>query len=195
MHYVSGGFGYEIAGLRELESVLKRLPKQYRRAALTKALTTAGQPTLALAQANAPDSGTEHKNSLRESIHIATRLNKNQRRQHARLVEGAEIFLGSDAPHAHLVEFGTAERYRSGRRAAKAARKGLQVSAHSGTGSSGRMPAKPFLTQAWDATKHEALAILKKELWVETERAVKRLTGRVAKGTLSIRAMREMQRM
>ena len=170
------GFRYEIDGLQELQTALLQLPKQLRRSVLTKALTTAAQPTLALARANVPDSGVAHKNKLRDTLHVSTKLNKNQRRGRGRLADGVEVFIGSTAPHAHLVEFGTAERYRK-----------------SG-GSTGVMPAKPFLTQAWDATKGEALEILKLELWREMVKAARRLARRAAKGTLSIRTMREMQR-
>jgi HK97 gp10 family phage protein len=185
-HYVTGSFTYSIEGLDDLNRMLQQLPKQFRRTVLTKALTKAAQPTLELARANAPDSGVEHKSKLRDTMHIATRLNKNQRRGRGRLVDGAEIFIGSNAPHAHLVEFGTAERTRK-----KIGGLFSWVKNPKSLGT-GHMPRRPFLTQSWDSTKMQALEILKKELWKEMVAAVRRLRNRAAKGTLSIKTLREM---
>ena len=166
-------FGFQITGLRELDGLLKQLPRAMSNTVMRNALKKAGEPTRAAGEANAP----VEAGGLKESIQLSAQLNRNQRRGRPRIKEGAEIFIGSTSPLGHLVEFGTAERYRK-----------------SG-GSTGVMPAKAFMTQAWDATKDGALEILRKELWAELAKAVKRLRKRAEKGTLSIKAMREMQAM
>lgn len=166
-------FSYQITGLRELDALLQQLPRAMSNTVTRNALRKAGEPTRALAEENAP----VEAGGLKESMQISSQLNRNQRRGRQRIKHGAEVFVGSTSPLAHLVEFGTAERFRKG------------------GASTGVMPAKPFLTQAWDSTKHEALAILGKELWAELRKAAKRLRRRAEKGTLSVRTMRELQRM
>ena len=170
---MADGLAYRIDGLRELESALKQLPRSMSKTVVRNALKKAGEPIRAAGEANAPVAA----GGLKESIQLSTTLNRNQRRGRWRLKEGAEVFIGSTSPLGHLVEFGTAERYRK-----------------SGA-STGVMPAQPFLTQAWDATKDEALDILKIELWRQLQKAAKRLARRAANKTLGIRTMREMQRM
>lgn len=64
---------------------------------------------------------------------------------------------GTDAPHAHLYEFGTVAR--------------VQTS----TGKSvGVMPARPFMRPAWDTHKGQMLETLKREVWAEIEKAAER---------------------
>lgn len=71
---------------------------------------------------------------------------------------------GSDAPHAHLYEFGTAPRYHR--------KSGKYV---------GAMMADPFMRPAWDANKDQVLAILKKEVWSEIEKTVERVRRKAEK--------------
>lgn len=203
--HVKGTFSFELVGIDELQRALKMLPKSMRRTPLLNALKAAGQPTMELAKANAPHGPT---GNLADSIHVATQLNRNQRKRHQRMVDGVEVFIGSNAPHAHLVEFGTAERMREGgvepRVVGQAAGtmgfdEGGAASFEAGdfifrtTGpGTGRMKPNPFLTRAWDATKHGALEILKRHLWAEIQAAARRVSKRAQKGTLSVKVQREI---
>jgi len=160
-------FDIDFAGLDE---ALKQLPKTYSRTVLRNALKKAGKPIQDAARINAPvDEG-----DLQKSIMISTRV-KGRR---VKAKTGAIVFVGSTAPHAHLVEFGTVERFKKSKNV-------FSRAYGSGGSSTGKMPANPFFTQVWDRTKMIAYNILKIELWNELERASKRLATRAKKGTLS----------
>lgn len=154
-----------IVGGEELAGLLDQLPKAMGKAVLVKSLLKAAVPIKDEIMGTVPVGPT---GNLRDSIEISTKLNPSQRKGHKRQV--AEVFVGSTAPHAHLMEFGTVERTQksTGRR-------------------TGMMKKKPFLRQAWDAKKERALEILKKEIWTELLKAVKRLRKQSEKGTLSKR--------
>lgn len=174
-----GTFGFDIEGLRELDNALKQLPKSLRKPTMVRAMRKSLEPTKALAVANCPYDPADnwHGKHLRDTLEISTRLNRSQRRQSGRLPDSVEVFMGSSSPLAHLVEFGTAERFRDSK---------------AGTGSTGRMPANPFLTRAWDATKAGAFDILKTQLWQEIAKTAKRVAKKAAKGTLSVKVQREI---
>jgi len=144
--------------------MLRDLPKAMEKTVLRGALRKAAQPILAAAKENVPAGAT---GNLSDSLKIGTRLKKSQRRYRHRDV--VIVFIGSSAPHAHLIEFGTQERYR---------KRG---------GSTGSMPAYPFLTKAWDAQKRAALDILVVEIRKKLLSAAKRLRRRAEAGTLSRR--------
>lgn len=65
------------------------------------------------------------------------------------------VRIAVTAPHAHLVEFGTAERF------------------HKSGKSVGAMPANPFVRRAWDGTGMAALGTIKTVLTSEVARAAK----------------------
>lgn len=165
-------FSYELEGLKELDTMLRQLPKAMGKTVLRKALKKAAIPIRDAAKEKVPRGPT---GNLEESITIATRLTKSQRRGQIRQKDTVEVFVGSTAPHAHLIEWGTVERFRKGSR-----------------GATGKMPAVPFLTRAWDATKKEAWNILKKELANELVKAAERLRKRAVKGTLGKRQVKEL---
>lgn len=165
-------FTFQIEGFKELDDMLKQLPKAMGKTVLRNALKKAAIPIRDAAKENVPIGPT---GNLKDSIGISTRLKKSQRRGRIRSKDRVEVFVGSSAPHAHLIEFGTVERFRKGAR-----------------GATGAMPATPFLTQAWDATKQEALQIIQKELLTELLKAVKRLKTRAGKGTLGKRMVKEL---
>jgi hypothetical protein len=56
------------------------------------------------------------------------------------------VRIAVTAPHAHLVEYGTVERF------------------HKGGKSVGVMPANPFVRPAWDASSGQALATIRTTL-------------------------------
>lgn len=74
------------------------------------------------------------------------------------------LTIGASAPHAHLVEFGTVERF------------------HESGKSTGSMPAQPFIRPAFDNTKDKMLGTIKSELTDEIERTAKRHARTAAKG-------------
>ncbi|MFV1620469.1 hypothetical protein [Phaeobacter sp. JH20_26] len=71
---------------------------------------------------------------------------------------------GSHAPHAHLIEFGTGDRYHES---------GKYV---------GAVVADPFMRPAWDANRERVLEILKRETWAEIEKTVARAARKAARG-------------
>jgi HK97 gp10 family phage protein len=159
---------FRIEGCKELERRLAALPKAMSRTVLRNALKKASAPMKAEAQGLAPT-------GLAESVVISTKLSKNQRRRRKADKATVEVFTGSKDPQAHLFEWGTAERrWRKGK-------------------STGRMTPQPFMRPAWDATKKQAKDILFKEILLQLSKAVARLAKRAEKGTLSKRAIKELQ--
>ncbi|MBT3142913.1 hypothetical protein KL867_17730 [Ruegeria litorea] len=70
---------------------------------------------------------------------------------------------GSEAPHAHLIEFGTGpRRHKSGKFV-------------------GAVMADPFLRPAWDKNQAQMLKTLRREVWAEIEKSVERATRKAAK--------------
>lgn len=142
-----------VDGLKELEAALAELPKSTGRAVLRRIGIRSLAPVIATAKTLVPvDEG-----DLRDSLRVTTKLSKRQRRLHARAVaEGkssVELFAGAAAlPHAHLVEFGTAN-----------------------------MAPRPFLRPAWDQKRHEVLQLIKNELGDEITKAAARLARRQAR--------------
>jgi HK97 gp10 family phage protein len=155
---------------RELEWMLDQLPKAISKTVLKNALKKAAEPIRAAAEANAPVGPT---GNLKRGMIISTELKSHK----VRAKKSVLVFVGADAviaPHAHLVEFGTAPRYQEN---------GKYV---------GQMPANPFFRNAWDATKHQALQIFIKEMETELLKAVLRLRRKAEKGTLSKSVAREL---
>jgi HK97 gp10 family phage protein len=152
----------ELKGAKELEAALMELPKRIGKAAVRRALLKAGGPIAEDAKARvAVLSG-----DLKRRIAISTQLSRRQRRSRARgAVKGrVEVFIGTGpARHAHLVEFGTAPRR------------------HKRGKSIGAAPARPFMRPAWEAGKNRALDVFGRLLWIEIEKAAKRLARKQAK--------------
>lgn len=169
---VSKTFHFELQGLKELDDMLRDLPKAMGKAVLRKALKKAAEPIRDRAKANVPHGDTWNLDS---SIVIGTKLNKNQTRGNRAPKDAVEVYVGSTDPKAHLVEFGTQERYREGSR-----------------GATGAMPSNPFLTKAWDGTKKQALNILTRLIAEELAKSAQRLRKKAEKGTLSKKAQREL---
>lgn len=149
----------KIAGFRELDALLKALPRNLDSTGVSAGMRKALQPVAAAAQAYAPG-------GLDTSIKINSRIKKSQR---AAALEkpgsGRRVmYVGSTAPHAHLVEFGTGPRFQ---------RNGKYV---------GIMPPDPFLRPAWDANKDQVLANLARAVREEIEKALRRRIARAIKG-------------
>jgi HK97 gp10 family phage protein len=150
-----------ISGLRELDAALGELPKATGRAVLRRIGIRAFAPVIATAKQLVP----VDKGELRDSLKVATKLSRRQQQKHARAVaEGkASVMLYAGAtslPHAHLVEYGTAN-----------------------------MPPQPFMRPAWDQEKDGVLATIKAELGGEIEKAARRLAVRAARRTAKAAAV------
>lgn len=152
-----------LTGARELEAALRELPKRIGKAAIKRALMKAAAPI----EADAKVGAAATKPGLGErGISISTRLSRRQKRGRRVDKNTQEVFIGAHSARrglAHLIEFGTGpRRHKSGK-------------------STGSMPARPFMRPAWERGKHQALLTIGDELWVEVEKAAKRLAKRRAK--------------
>lgn len=125
----------KVTGLKEIDTVLRGLPLQLTDRLLQNAAARAAKPLVVKEQLLAPE-GPE--GALVDSIGVVKE----------RYGSGREIGQVAVGPrrrgrykgyHAHLVEYGTKERFN---------RRGA---------SRGRMPAKPFAKPAFDATKDQVL--------------------------------------
>lgn len=98
------------------------------------------------------ENAPEMTGKLAESGSVGSKLSRSQRRQRERETT-VEVFAGP-GPHPKAVqqEFGN--------------------SLH---------PAQPFVRPAWDATKHEALEIVKSELGAEIDKAAQRAARKAAR--------------
>jgi len=146
----------------ELDKMLNDLPKAMGKTVLRNALKKAAVPIHNAVVANAPQGPT---GNLKDGVVTSPK-------KYGRSVKSKNsvfMFVGMDhktAPHAHLVEHGTVERF------------------HDSGKSVGHMPAKPFFRNAWDATKGQALEILKAEIGTQLIKAARRLRTRAERGTL-----------
>lgn len=126
--------GFSVVGLR---SVLKRLddlePKK-QKTAMQRAMLKAARPIVRAAKAAAPSSGKKRKNDAGRKLNLKDNI-KARAFKKLRKGEISAVKI-SNAPHAHLIEFGTQERVqeKTGRR----------------TGSG---PAMPFLAPAVTANE------------------------------------------
>lgn len=144
-----------ISGFKELDSVLLAMPRQLAGQGVTAGLRKALAPVAAAARSYAPG-------SLDTRIRIAPTIKAGQLAQALEKPgRGRKVmFVGSTAPHAHLVEFGTGPRFhKSGRYV-------------------GIMPADPFLRPAWDANKDQVLATLATAIREEITKALGRRISR-----------------
>jgi len=191
-------FSFEFSGLEEIDRLLKELPGKLGVTVQQRALKKAAKPLLSAAILNAQGIGQQSGN-LARSLKIDVKLNKFQMRGKTRDRYRADVYVGSTAPHAHLVEFGTQERYRkvgggveeySVNRRGKIVTRSRRVGY--GRAYTGTMPANPFLTRAWDSQKQVVWQTFKKEIGNELIKAVRSLAKRAQKGTLSKRLAREL---
>ena len=148
----------KISGFKEIDALLQAIPRQLAGQGVSSGLRRALQPVAAAARSYAPG-------SLSERIKIAPSIKAGQQAQSLEKPgKGKRVmYVGSTAPHAHLVEFGTGPRYQAN---------GKYV---------GIMPPDPFLRPAWDANKDEVLATLATAIREEIEKALGRRTARAIK--------------
>lgn len=141
----------KVEGFKELDALLQSIPRHLNgtssgvNAGMRKAL----KPVADAARAYAPG-------GLDDSIKVAMSIKSSQLRDS--LVKPGKgkrvMWVGSTAPHAHLVEFGTGPRFhKSGRYV-------------------GFMSPDPFMRAAWDTNKQEVLARLSDSIRDEIARAI-----------------------
>lgn len=148
----------KIAGFREIDVLLQAMPRQLAGQGVNAGLRRALQPVATAARAYAPG-------SLSGSIRIAPTIKAGQQMQSIEKPgKGRRVmYVGSGAPHAHLVEFGTGPRFH---------KSGKYV---------GIMPPDPFLRPAWDANKDQVLATLADAIRDEIAKAIGRRSARAIK--------------
>lgn len=169
----------QLSGFSDLEAKLKELPELVAKRATVRAMKRAGDVMAQDMRSRAPRGPTGR---LAESIRISAKsrnltglaeyagaLSAGGTHRDARAAlraarsggdsAGTRIFMliGSTAPHAHLVERGTAARY------------------HKSGKSVGVMPAEPFVLPAFLATKDQVLTAIKSEITVEVGKAKTRI--------------------
>ncbi|MFC0246794.1 HK97-gp10 family putative phage morphogenesis protein [Falsochrobactrum ovis] len=143
----------KIEGLKELDQALGELPRATGKNVLRRVIREAAEPMARAARAKAPwDEG-----HLRESIDVSTRLSRRQAGIHRRMFNSdrasVEMFVGPGThPQGHLREFG-----------------------------SDGHPPHPFMRPAWDAEKRPTLDRIANSLWMEIDKAAKRLARKAAR--------------
>lgn len=147
-----------ISGFKEIDALLQSMPRRLAGQGVTAGLRKALQPVAAAARSYAPG-------SLDTRIRIAPTIKAGQQAQSLEKPGPSRrvMYVGSTAPHAHLVEFGTGPRFH---------KSGKYV---------GIMPPDPFLRPAWDAHKDEVLANLSQAIKEEIAKAIGRRSARAVK--------------
>lgn len=170
-------FKFELVGLDQLLKNMGELPTvSMKKTVIRNALKKALVPVLEASKQAAPRGPT---GNLQRGIKISTKLKPSQRKGKPRDRTTVTMYVGSTMPHAHLVEFGTQERALKSPTAVPIGAGVLTVQ------STGRMPANPFLRNAWDSKKGQLLPIFAKEMKVQLEKAASRLAKRAAGGKLT----------
>jgi hypothetical protein len=150
---------FKVEGFRDLEKALAQLKRGTSKGVTRRVMKKVLQPVAHDASASPFD------------VSVTSRLTRHQARG-ARKDRGQSILTlyvgpfdddGKGAPHAHLIEFGTAPRYH---------KSGKYV---------GAVMADPFMRPAWDAHKPKMLDQLGKLLWIEIEKTLERNARRAAK--------------
>lgn len=148
----------KMMGFKELDALLVSMPRQLAGQGVTSGMRRALQPVAAAARSYAPG-------SLETRIRIAPTIKAGQQMQALEKPGRGKrvMFVGSGAPHAHLVEFGTGPRFH---------KSGKYV---------GIMPPDPFLRPAWDAHKDKVLETLAEAIREEIAKAIGRRSARAIK--------------
>jgi HK97 gp10 family phage protein len=167
---------FRVDGIADVAAAFQRLGRALSDDAIKKAQRKAMEPVAAAARALAPRSSTRQGGKhLADTILIRHTLSKSQRRKNGK-PRGPVTYVGSSAPHAHLVEFGHVLVHGRGTKRAVL----------------GHVPAHPFLRPAWDSKKGEVVRIFGKELGPAIERTWARIIKQQQKGKLSKRAVKSL---
>lgn len=172
----SKGFGFELTGVKELTRLLDQLPTvAMRKTVLRNALKKSGKPIVEAAKATVPvESG-----NLKDSLQVSTKLKDSQKKGQGYDKSTVTVYVGSSAPHAHLIEFGTVERKLDTPRLAKLKGRFAIIK------TTGFVSPTPFLRNAWESMKGTALKIFAAEMKNELYKSARRLAKRAESGKLT----------
>jgi HK97 gp10 family phage protein len=154
---------FKIEGAGDIERALADLARGTAKGAARRAMKKTLQPVAQMAEGL---SGGKFKVAVTSKLSQRQAKGARADRGRSKLVMyvGPVQQDGSHAPHAHLVEFGTAPRF------------------HVSSGKAvGAMPAQPFLRPAWDASTELMLATLRRAMKVEIEKTVERAKRKAAR--------------
>lgn len=145
---------FKVDGLREIDNALAALPKATSKAVVRRALAKELQPVADMANSLWPGSRDD-------AFGVSSKLKRGQPESEASAT-GVTMYVGStrNAPHAHLVEWGTGPRFhKSGKYVGAAA-------------------PQPMLTPSWDSLKGQILEGLAASLREEIEATLARRAKR-----------------
>lgn len=188
------GFSFNLMGFDEVMDNLNQLPTiSMKKTVLKNALKNSLIPTQDEARKTAPydprpTKGFEKSKHLRDTITISGSLKPSQKRGRISDRSRVKMYVGSTAPHAHLIEFGTVERERE-----KTSVTPIGGDKFVMAKSAGRGPAIPFLRNAWDWTKSKALKIFAAEMRKELNKSARRLAKRAEAGKLTAAQIRGLR--
>lgn len=174
---------------KALEEMLTKLPKTIGKNVLKRTLKKAAEPMRTAIANHAPEGPT---GNLKDSIVISTKIQGIPGKSRSRTIRskfGATILVGSTAPHAHLIEFGTAARF-SWTKPRKRWKKTPGEHAPKAVGS---VLPFPFITVAWDKSKRNTINLFLRLLAEELVKASKSLARRAQKGTLGKKTIEELR--
>ncbi|AUQ71036.1 HK97-gp10 family putative phage morphogenesis protein [Phaeobacter inhibens] len=150
----------KIEGAGDIERALGALARGTAKGVTRRAMKKALQPVARAAEGSPFVIAVTSKLAPRQK----GRARRDQGRSKIAMYVGPVQQDGSHAPHAHLIEFGTGDRYH---------KSGKYV---------GAVMADPFMRPAWDANRERVLEILKREIWAEIEKTVARAARKAARG-------------
>lgn len=156
-----------VSGLDELLHALDQMPQAVGDKAVIDALRSAAQPVVRTARRLAPvATHGERPGTLRRSIKAVQAYTLvGGGRSRRRLKTRHTVLIRAFAPHAHLVELGTAPRQtRSG-------------------AYRGRAPAQPFMRPAWAIEGANVKRDISRQLWQNIARQARRYAARSAART------------
>ncbi len=167
---------FELVGARDLARNLRELPEHLQKGAIRRGLLKVGQPIA--------DDAEQRLDAVRlkPRIAVASQLSKRQRAGQRREKGVTTVYIGvRPSSLAHLIEFGTTDRYTTGGGDGRGKRGRQARALGMGGAYRGKMPANPFLRPAWDGGKDKALNDFGRILGAEIEATAKRLAKRNAK--------------
>lgn len=181
-----------VSGLDDLDKAFAEIGAVGSKQALQDALKKAAEPVAEEARRLAPrdsDIGPRTKSNrhLADTILVRTSLSQSQMRKRGGRQQPAEVFVGSSAPHAHLVEFGhilvkarhegvLAMRGRRGKKTLQRVKTKRVI---------GHVSARPFLRPAFDAKRREFGVIFFREIDGAVLKVAKRYGRQAERGKLS----------
>lgn len=141
----------QVEGLDQIEKNLEELDQNIRRKVVRSATRRTGRPLVRMMRRNIRANDTEDSGALYKSIRVwAPRSSKSK----------SLVYVGPNprqAPHAHLVEFGSGPRYTSDGQYR------------------GEMPPAPYARPAWDEYKSQVIAEMINNLNEMTVREIRKL--------------------